>query len=103
MSQIPSELTAVIKVLKVTGLKRIIDNETGEKSHNINLQTTLHVHINPLNNDENIDENGNRKMKIALDGHIGGQTSCSFNSNLRGPSSPQRKPFRPLTHNEREY
>ena len=56
------------KGLKGDWFEAYLDNETDEKNHNIILRTTLHVHIDPLNNDENVDENGKRKMKIVLDG-----------------------------------
>jgi hypothetical protein len=38
-------------------------NEQGYK-----YRSSLHVHIDPLNKDKNVDENGNRKMKIGLGG-----------------------------------
>ena len=45
-----------------------IEYNTEDQNQNIILQTTLHVHIDPLGEDKNLDENGNRKMKIGLMG-----------------------------------
>ena len=45
-----------------------LENEKDEKNQYKILQTTLHVHIDPLKNDDNVDENGNRKVKIGLEG-----------------------------------
>lgn len=45
-----------------------LEEETDTMNQKIILQTVLHVHIDPLNEDEKVDENGNRKMKIGLEG-----------------------------------
>ena len=45
-----------------------LEKETDTMNQKIILQTVLHVHIDPLNNDENVDETGSRKMMIGLEG-----------------------------------